>query len=174
MTCCDNEPLGPILVSLLECLSDAFEECGVPPCRSFISTDQTIPWDVCCECEDNSVGQLWVGVTNISPLNTPTAGAGPVKCPSNFTATVNVGLLRCALTQSDNGDPPTADLVSLQSLAILRDRQIMMQAIKCCWAPTIELDDWTIGDWDSLGPWGSCAGGLVELTIRFGDRKCAP
>lgn len=166
---CGTEALGPILNRLLDCLASAMEDCETPPCRIFLSTAELVPWDMCCSCGDG-VGQAWVSVTNIRPLLTPTQGAGPVRCTSIYEATVHLGIVRCALTSDDNGNAPDPTDLTDETLGILQDRMIMTRALSLCFAQTIELDDWTIGEWDSLGPAGGCIGGQLSVTLRFNDR----
>jgi hypothetical protein len=161
---CCQEKLGPILNRLLDCLAASMEACQVPPCRLFLSTDSVVPWDVCCECGDG-VGQAWVNVSSIvAMLDDQQRG---MSCAPIFEATVKVGILRCALTQDDAGNPPEPIDLTEQALKILRDRALINQAIFSCWSSTIESDDWTIGDWTGLGPQGGCVGGQVTLTVRF-------
>lgn len=163
MTCCPDA-LGPILNKLLDALAASMQQCGVNPCRLFLSTDVAVPWDVCCECSDG-VGQAWVNVSTIQPLANNTQQG--TRCAPTFEATVKVGILRCALTQDDAGNAPDPMDLTEQALAILQDRVLIQTAIFQIWSYTIEPDDWTIGEWIGLGPQGGCVGGQVSLTIRF-------
>jgi hypothetical protein len=160
------EKLGPILNNLLNCLALSMQQCGTPACRLFLSTDANgmVPWDACCSCSEG-VGQAWVNVWKVEPLliQSPNVGTG---CPPIFQASVHVGVLRCAVVQTDDSAPDPSVITS-QSLAILQDRAVINNAIFGCWSDTIDSDNWTIGEWLSLGPNGGCAGGQVSLTIRF-------
>lgn len=169
--CCDKEYLGPILNRLLNAVEQALIDCGRPACRVFLDSSGAPAWDICCECGDGTSGQLWVSVYEINHLNT--TNAGTMRCISQFEAQVNVGLLRCAWVQDENGNPPDADAVSLQTLGVLRDRVLINQAIICEFGQTLDVDQWTLGAWTSLGPEGGCVGGQVSLTIRFSDPMCA-
>lgn len=170
-TCCSDRFLGPQMNNILLAVGDALDECNVGACRAFLSTAPQVPWDNCCECSDGS-GQLWVSVSSITPLNTPTSGPSPIRCATWFEATLNVGLMRCALTLNDSGNPPAADALSLEALAALRDRVILLQGIRN-WAESnnIELDDWTIQGWESLAG-GGCLGGVHTLLYRFRSDLC--
>lgn len=169
MTCCSGDALGPKLEGLLACLVGALEECSAPVCRYFISTAPVVPWDVCCAC-NGGVGQLWVQVDRIDANLTSTTGS-EVKCNTSYEANVHVGLLRCALTQDDSGDPPDADALTQEAMDILRDRLIITQAIRCCYGADNEISDFTIRSWESLAG-GGCAGGRLNVTIRFTDPRC--
>ncbi len=168
--CCDGDRLGPKLEALLGCAQATLLECDVPVCRAFLSTSTQPPWDVCCECGEG-VGQLWVSVDRIEPINQ--VAGGTTKCGNIWEANVWIGVMRCALTQNDMGDAPDADDLTAEALAIVKDRLLIMQAIRCCYGPANEPDEWTIGNWQSLGPMGGCVGGRQNITIRFADPKCA-
>lgn len=167
MTCCSGDRLSGKLEGLLGCVQAALAECNVPVCRTFLSTSVTPAWDVCCEC-NGGIGQLWVSVDRIEPL----LGTG-TKCGNIWEANVWVGVLRCALTQDAMGAPPSADALTAEAVAIMRDRMIVMQGIRCCYGEANDPDDWTIGQWQALGPMGGCLGGRQNITIRFADPRCS-
>lgn len=169
--CCDKEALGPVLLRLLNSVDAALVECDATPCRVFLSVEEHPPWDQCCYCADNSVGQLYVTAPKIVHLNNTDIGV--MRCIGLMEATVKVGVLRCALTVDDAGNAPDPDLVSLQAIGVFRDRLAINQGIVCNFGPTYDSDLWTLGDWESLGPRGGCVGGEVHMTIRFHDPKCA-
>lgn len=168
-SCCSGDRLGPRMEGLLACVAGALFECGVPVCRSFVSTAPVVPWDICCACNDG-VGQLWVSVDRIDANLVGTAG-GEVKCNTSYEANVWVGLLRCALTQDDAGGPPSADDLTEEAMRILQDRLIVTQAIRCCYGANHEIADFTIRSWEALAG-GGCVGGRTNVTIRFADPKC--
>lgn len=161
---CCPDVLGPMLNRLLDCLTLSLQQCGTPACRVFLATDVVVPWDQCCDCGDG-IGQAWVNVTHVSPILT--SHYEGMQCPPVFEAAVKVGIMRCALTQDEQGNAPDACDLTAQALAILQDRSVINAALFGCWSNTIEADEWTIGEWSSLGPSGGCVGGQVSLTIRF-------
>lgn len=160
---CGTEALGPIVNRLLDCLASAMEDCSRPPCRIFLATTENVPWDECCDCGDGE-GQAWVSVSEIRPQTVNS------KCNAPYEASVQMGILRCALTMSDNGEAPDADALTAETLRILQDRMMMTRAVFFCFSDTIERDDWDLLNWNPLGPRGGCAGGVLELNIRFNDR----
>lgn len=166
MTCCAGDRLSPKLEALLGCVQATLLECDVPVCRAFLSTAAQPPWDVCCECGEG-VGQLWVSVDRVEPV----LGNNASKCGNIWEANVWIGVMRCAEVQDASGDAPSADVLTAEAVAIMRDRMLVMQAIRCCWVA--EPDDWTIGPWQSLGPMGGCVGGRQNITIRFVDPRCS-
>jgi hypothetical protein len=169
--CCSGDRLGPKLEALLGCALSTLEECGVPVCRSFIAVGNNPPWDECCVCP-TGVGQLWVSVGPINPVNVA-PGGGTIKCSNIWEADVWIGVLRCAQTQDDLGNPPSGDALIEESLAVLADRLAIVQAVRCCYGESNDPDDWTLGVWQPLGPMGGCVGGRQNVTIRFADPKCS-
>lgn len=169
--CCNGERLGVILQNLLTALDNALVECNAAPCRLFLDVSDQPPWDICCQCADGSVGQAYVTVPTIRHLNQ--TDADTMRCQGIFEADVKIGVLRCALSMDERGNPPDQDAVSLQTLGVLRDRLAINQAIRCSFGALYDSDDWTLGDWRSLGPQGSCVGGQVDMTFRFADPKCS-
>lgn len=171
MTCCDGDILGAKLEGLLACASAALAECNVPVCRAFVSTAPVVPWDVCCQCNGGGVGQLWVSVDRIDPMLIPAAGGGEVRCSTQYEANVWLGLIRCALTQDSAGNPPSADALTQEAMDVVRDRLILTQALRCCFAANNDIDEFTVRSWESLAG-GGCVGGRINVTLRFADPRC--
>ena len=165
MSDCCPDTLGPLLNALLDCLASRLLQCGQQVCKLWLATDTAIPWDECCSCGTGN-GMAWVQVTEIMPmLLHPHVG---MECGPIFEASVRVGILRCAATQNSDGTSPDGTVLTAQSLAILQDRVILNDAIFQCWAAQyLQPDDWTLNQWQALGPQGGCAGGEVLLKLRI-------
>lgn len=174
MTCCQDRFIGPGINSLLISLQNAFEQCGVPVCRAFLMAAQPhlVTWDTCCECADGTVGQLWVSVGTTVPELTNTAGQGPIPCAVPFDVTITAGVLRCALTVDDQGNAPDPDALSLEALAVLRDRITLYSGTRQ-WAADQDIDphDLTLGAWRALSG-GGCVGGEITITYRIPSDLC--
>lgn len=169
--CCDGDRIGTILQDLLNAVDASLTECDARPCRVFLDVADAPAWDNCCACKDGSHGQAYVTVPKIEHLNQ--VEGGQMRCQGQFEATVKVGVIRCAIGSDQQGNPPDPDLVSLQTLGILRDRIAVNQAIVCVFGEAYDNDEWILGDWKSLGPMGSCVGGEVSMVIRFADPNCS-
>lgn len=176
MTCCPDT-LGPLIAKLLDCLSVALDECNAMTCRTHLASGTEPAWDNCCTCDIGS-GQATVNVVQVSPDSTTTSGA-ITRCGHDFIATVNLSVMRCALTIADDGTPPDPEALTLEALQVLQDRKTMVQAVRCCFAgsevaPVVDASDWEFGDWLPLGPQGGCVGGVQTITLRFSDPRCSP
>lgn len=166
-TCTDR--IGPILTDLLDCLTVALVECGAPACSYFLSAAPTPAADSCCDC-GNGEGQAWVALQSIAPQN---ADLNVAPCGFEHLATVQVGVLRCAVTLDDRGNPPTPEQLSAEALAIWRDAALIREAILCCFGDVHDdRGDYQLGQWVPFPPQGGCIGGAHTVTIRFGDCRC--
>lgn len=169
--CCSDTTFAPQMNNLLIALDNAFDTCGRPVCRAFLTAaaPQYVPIDTCCLCSSGE-GQAWVAVGRTSPMNQSSAGLVP--CITNFEAEVQVGVARCAATVDSQGNAPDPDLISTQALAAMRDRKTMYSAIYD-WMNTqgIDIHDVTVGDWlPSVA--GGCQIGTVSLVFRFAGGCC--
>lgn len=171
-TCCNDSNFGPRMNDLLIALDTAFDTCGKPVCRSFLTAaaPQYVPLDMCCECLTGE-GQAWVAVGRATPMNQTTAGTIP--CITGFEVHVQVGVARCAAMVDSQGNAPDPDLISMQGLAALRDMKTMYSAIYN-WISNSLDDDFhqvTVGDWlPSIQ--GGCQVGTVALIFRFEGGCC--
>jgi hypothetical protein len=170
--CCNDSNFGPRINDLLIALDTAFDACGKPVCRAFLTaaTAQYVPIDNCCQCLTGE-GQLWVAVGRTEPMNT--TGAGVISCTTNFEATINVGIARCAATVDSQGNPPDPDLISTQALAALRDMKTMYRAISDWISNSLngDIHQVTIGAW-TPSVQGGCQVGSIDLTFRFEGGCC--
>jgi hypothetical protein len=162
-----TDPLSPLLPNWIECISD---HLTTPVERVTMMPGSDIVWDV-CDCG----GQLWIRVVSIvgaaalsEPAGQPCAGMYQIRC--------GIGIVRCAHTVDDEGNPPTPAEMTADALQTFQDRADIIQGILCCIAPCID-EDYSMGtlrieDWLPVGPQGGCVGG--EVTITFNQVLCAP
>lgn len=171
MTCCSDTTFGPQMNNLLLALDNAFDTCGRPVCRAFLTAAQAqyVPYDTCCLCSTGE-GQAWVAVGRVTPMNQSQQGVVP--CITNFAATIQIGVARCAAVVDSQGNAPDPDIIGTQALAALVDRKTMYSAIYD-WMTTqnIDIHDVTIGDWVPSVQ-GGCQVGVIELTFMFTGSCC--
>lgn len=163
--------LLPQAQRLLDCLVDVLVTAGVPVCRASLVPGTTASWDVCCAC-DGGEGQAWVSLVSIVPNRRP--GTPTPMCLWDYTATLQVGILRCAMALDDKGRAPAAGVLDEEAAKSFRDAALMRQAIVCCFGGALDKGDWGIGDYTALGPDGSCVGGATLVTVNFWDCPCPP
>lgn len=161
------------LVDLLACAEVALYECGRAVDLVTLAPGQTVAWDNCC---DNG-GQLYVRVIEVYP----TAGTGAAfpgvdvqqQCGvSLLAAQIAVGVIRCAHTIDDEGNPPTAAEMTSDTLNMTADMSILFDAIKCCFGPSQR--HFKINNWAPQGVRGGCVGGEWTLYVALSPCRCLP
>jgi hypothetical protein len=113
---------------------------------------------------NNEGGQVWVRVVSLVPQP---AGAQPCDI-TDVQVRLGVGVVRCMHCLDDEADPPTAEEMASDALAMTADADTLL---------------WTIRDWEKtkfvipkslkieqglpLGPEGCCGGWEWTLTLRL-------
>jgi hypothetical protein len=175
-TPCCADALGPLLQMLLDAVTVALASCQRPACRYTLAASDAPAWDECCECGTGN-GQVWVQLQSITPVGNTIDGAFQPDCGLMMSASVVVGVLRCAAVLDDSGNAPSAFTLTTEAREQMLDAAIVRQAIKCLFA---DLDEsgtdvtYGLGVWAPLGPDGGCVGGSQALVIRFNDYDCSP
>jgi len=150
---------------LLDCCCSALEKtaCGCPG-RAFVSAG-AVAHDDCCACD----GQLWVGVERVFAYDRFPAPAGMLTCLPPLAADIVIGVIRCAPTVDDNGNPPTVDALNASSAQVYEDAYAVMNGVLCCLAPTSKARPAVIGNQRPVGPAGGCVGTELRLTVALVD-----
>jgi hypothetical protein len=150
---------------LLDCTCAALEKtaCGCP-CYAFVSAG-TVAWDKCCDG-----GQLWVGIDRIYAYDRfPAPATGAIMCSPPLAADIVIGVLRCAPTLSDQGEPPSAEALSASSAQVYEDAYAVVNGVLCCLVPTQRERLFVMGNQRPLGPQGGCVGSELRLTVALVD-----
>lgn len=162
-------------VALVGFLNVRLAAASVPVCRSFVAPGAQVPWDVCCGCSAGVEGQAWVAVERVYPVAPfPQQDSGAQRChPSEYAADLVVGILRCAHTVDDQGEPPAAATVTADAGKVARDRKLMLDTLLCDFAG-VDADPGTfrLGFWQPLGPSGGCVGGSWTATVALPACRC--
>lgn len=168
MACTDA--LTPIVQALLTCVTERLAACDRAVCRASLIPGSQAVADMCCGCDDAD-GQLWVLVRSIAAE--PVA-PGMSSCGYSFSAELEVGVFRCSIALTEDGDPPTAQELDDEATGMLLDAALIRQAVMCCFPDAANLDpmDWVLGSAAALGPQGGCSGWAQGVTVKFSD--CAP
>lgn len=147
---------------------------GRPVLRAFVAPAGPPPWDNCC-AKGTGEGQAWVQVERVYPTDSfPDEAAAPLPCgPMEYAAILNVGVLRCAKTVDDKGNPPTAAEMTAEAVKNSHDRDTVLRAIMCDFLPdAYDAGEWTYPAWIPLGPDGGCVGGLWRFTVAAPACPC--
>lgn len=156
---------------LLDCLVDTLVACGAPVCRASLVPGATASYDVCCACATGE-GQAWVSLQAIVANRRP--GTPTPMCLWDYTATLQVGVLRCASSVNDQGQAPGAGVLDDEATKTFLDAALMREAITCCFGAALDKGDWEIGDYAAVGPEGGCVGGTTQVRVNFYDCRCSP
>lgn len=169
------DPLWPLLSSLLQETAAVFDDYGAGVCRAFVSPGETPAWDVCCPCDSDREGQLWVAVQRFFPVRSFPSQEGALRCrPEAYAAEITMGALRCAATVDESGEPPSGETLTLEAAKVSRDRVLMQDALLCRWPADLLPGGLVLRGWRPLGPQGGCVGGLWEATIAVSSCDCLP
>lgn len=165
-----HDPLTPLAQGLLTCATDLLVACGRPVCRASMIPGPTAVADQCCECEDGVSGQLWVTVKSIT--SNPVAPS-MMACAWDYTAALEVGIFRCSIAMSEQGEAPTASELDDEATLQMLDASLLREAVTCCWPAAMNLENgtWSLGSWNALIG-GGCMGGALAVTVNFSDCAC--
>lgn len=161
------DTLGPALGGLLLAVRAKLIECERDVNVAFLAPGNTVAWDNCCDGEEGG-GQLWVRVVSDVPRPQPTQ-----PCLITSVATrVGVGIVRCVHGLDNDGNPPTADEQSADTLQITEDADITFWGIQA-WEPFKRMvpKSLVVEQGLPLGPEGYCAG--WEWTLTFQRQLCS-
>lgn len=154
------EALVGHLAGLTEAAKDALE--WEPGRIIYVASGAQVAWDDCCD------GQLWARLVTLEPgepvggRNSGARMSGPCGY-THYFASVELGIVRCALVLDDQGTAPNAADLTAEGLAGLADMGALLEAIKCFPATR------SISRWTPTGPQGGCVGGFWTLSIRLDD-----
>ena len=161
-----KDPEGVQAAVLLSHVLEALDGAGAGVCRSFVVPGLSVPWDECCPCSNYREGQAWVRIAGVQASSTFPGGADPHRCgPKQYAADLAVGVLRCAHTLDDAGNPPSAATITGDADKVSRDRAILRDAIVGRYFPTLDPGDMVLRSWAPLGPSGGCVGGEWTLAV---------
>lgn len=155
--------------AMSELLTDADDGLTNPVGTAFLAPGSQVAWDECCD-DDNlggtrHGGQLWVRIVQMRPSMPFPQVDNEQKCGVQLVAAVlGVGIVRCAHTLQDNGEPPTAAQMTGDTTKINTDAIDLFSVITEVFA---ERHRCVLGEWTPQGPDGGCAGGEWQLTIRL-------
>lgn len=161
-----NDPFSQILERALACADAALSP---PVARAALYPGGQVAWDN-CDCG----GQVWVRLISLVPSGNPINNQGRnLTTPCGvlmWTATIGVGVLRCAATVDDVGNAPTAAQLTADTVQMTTDLADLSAALQCCVAP--QLNKLSMVRWDPLGPDGGCVGGEWQVTALVDNCRC--
>lgn len=161
--------LWPHLELLKSCLCLELESSvGGPVCRCAIMAGAQAAFDNCCQ------GTAWVIVGQTFPASTfPVPDTGLIRCDTHaMAASIEIGVVRCAPTVNDYGEPPTVEAIEESARIVHSDRVRMMKAVRCCFREALGCDEVNFGPWTAIDNQGGCVGGSMTLSVAFNTFGC--
>lgn len=142
--------LKDTMQALLNCAEQALKDAG-RPARSVVRLEPGAEavWDECCD------GYLYVQLRTGIPKE-PQGNCGVTL----FTASLFVGILRCAATLNDNMAYPKAEVLNAEAGTIADDLETLLNAINCCFPD----ESVRVQTWNALSQ-GDCSGGEWQVDI---------
>jgi hypothetical protein len=165
--------VGDLMVAIRDCAAAQLKARDRACDRVLLAPGSEVAWDECCD------GFLYVRLVSMFPTGNPfpTPDTRPGNCkPLMIGSTIAVGVLRCAAAPDSNGNAPSAEVLTAETLGMTADASIALEAITCCVAPLTDdqssyAQQIVLGTWTPLGPLG-CVGGEWTLTIGHGQCGC--
>lgn len=167
-----------ILKSILSAAASSLNAAGRPPGRVELTPGLLPAWDDCCE------GQLYVRMIEAYPtagqnapfpaIDVQQRGVG-AHCGFHLLAVhIGLGIIRCAATVDDQGNPPTSAEVTADADALLEDMADLLDVLVCESQGTPGIQALKIDRWTPSGPEGGCAGGEWGAYIALDPCLCKP
>lgn len=161
MSTCPPDPVLEKACELLETVKGrlAQTEAGAPERASLVPGGAAVAWDDCC------AGQLWVRVGRIfASERFPEPATGALRCETTTWAVeYEVGVLRCASTLDENGEPPSTAQLFGDVERTMADAAGMRQALLYDFGGAHSLV--AIGQWLPTEVEGDCVGGTMTVTV---------
>ncbi len=159
------------------------------PCRQcLLLPTSLIPWDNCgpCPCGPEETpgccsGQVGLAITNVygsSRFPTPSAGETWAHCnPRYWVARVLASVTRCVPSMEQDGSPPSCEDELIAAIILENDRTATRQAIACCLqalhvSTPVRISQWSLGNSQTVGELGACAGSETEFWIGVQACPC--
>lgn len=167
------------LDTLRSCLETALAERPNPPAETCLRVGTETPLSAGLSQNECCSGLAWVRVESITPvvLDGANGTLDDTDNPcsrTNFEAVVEIGVARCAPWGTQEAGPTCEQWTEL-ALLIDNDASAMRQAV-CCLKDTLDdygaVYDALPDQWTPLATEGGCAGGMMNVRIRFDCSDC--
>lgn len=150
--------LTPMMYTILNAVTEQLQD--EPPGRVILAPGANVTHDDCCE------GQVWVRVQRIDPMTGRTPATTAPCGILGWVATLGVGIVRCAAVLDDQGNAPTPEAVTVDTVGMNEDAAALVQGIMCSGVVR------SVEQWMPSGPMGGCVGGEWTCTVRYDVCRC--
>jgi len=150
---------------LLDCACAALAEspCGCPDWAAVVTG--VASWDSCC-----GSGQLYVVATSVYPsANFPIQEDPSARCRTGLVGLFTVGIIRCAPTFDDQGNPPSCSVQAEAAAAAMADAMAVVQGLGCCMYEVRNQFRAGVTGQRFVGPAGGCMGSETTAAVELTD-----
>ncbi|MGI5151376.1 hypothetical protein ACQEVC_34270 [Plantactinospora sp. CA-294935] len=162
-----DEVAWPVAVALRTAVADELAAAlGGKPATTAVVPGRDVAIDDCCN------GQAWVRIVRVFPTD-------PGEFPQGRTTSVTegcdqgafwavelgVGTARCAPSQDDFGNPPTAPDQERAAMVLADDAGRIRRAVMRRLPETATVEEVFVGEQTSVGPSGGCVGQELLVTV---------
>jgi hypothetical protein len=117
-----------------------------------------------CGAGPNGVGQAWVRLSRVFMTRQFPQPITTAPCPDGFwAAEYELGVLRCAATLDDEGQPPSPAALAWDAAMATDDAAAVMDTGQCCLPKGLPR---LVGDWRPMQG-GGCTGGTATVTVHL-------
>jgi hypothetical protein len=160
----DDTLIWPFLTDLAAQLQVEIEDSGLKdPCWIGVLPGSLVALDYCAPCGGSKCGMAWVRLAAISEWVDETGVADFSRCNSLFTATFEMGIVRCHQTSDDRGNPMSMAYQAEATRVQLAEMAAMKRVLLC--SSLMANRNVTLGGYQPIGPDGSCVGGSWSVLV---------
>ena len=153
------------MLILIQCVEAEIAAAGLKPVAyaGVLPGEQAIAdW---CYCDGpNSGGQAWVRLAGILPVQSNQVDPVSMRCMPPLEAQIEVGIMRCAPTLDQEGNPPTMAQELEATRIMTADMAALLRAITCD-CTGFPMGDVRVLNWVPIAEQGGCVGGVWQIML---------
>lgn len=162
----DDTLVWPFMNDLLAELSVEIKTSGLQdPCWLGVLPGAQVALDYCNPCKAGKCGMVWLRLVSIQPFVDPTQPLAPSRCGALFTATYEMGIVRCHQTTDGRGNPMDMAYQAEATRVQLAEMAAMQRVLLC--GDAMGHHDVDLGAYSPIGPEGGCVGGAWFATVEM-------
>jgi hypothetical protein len=164
MAMTDDDLVWPFLTDLAAELEVEIATSGLAePCWLGVIPGALVALDYCSPCGGERCGMAWVRLANINEWVDPISATDFSRCNTVFTATYEMGIVRCHQTADARGEPMSMEYQANSARVQLAEMAAMKRVLLC--SDLMKNREVTLGAYQPIGPEGSCVGGTWTALV---------
>jgi hypothetical protein len=159
----DDTLIWPFLTDLAAELQVEIQDSGLKdPCWIGVLPGALVAHDYCSPCGPTKCGMAWVRLAALNEW-VDQSGLDTSRCTALFTATYEMGIIRCHQTSDDRGNPMSMAYQAESTRVQLAEMAAMKRVILC--SDLMRNMEAAIGGYQPIGPEGACVGGAWSVVV---------